>query len=53
MFERSVLVSNGFVHEAILGRTEPRTTKLVEEGIDLSQWFVPKGYRVHSGAQLE
>lgn len=53
VFERSVLVSNGFVHEAILARTEPRTARLLEEGIDLSQWFVPKGYKVHTGAQLE
>ena len=37
VFERSVLVSNGFVHEAILSRTEPRTAELVKEGIDLSQ----------------
>lgn len=46
-------MSNGFLHEAILAKTEPVTTKLVADGIDLSQWFVPKGYRVHSGAQLE
>lgn len=53
VFDRSVLVSNGFVHEALLAKTEPATTKLSADGIDLSQWFVPKGYRVHSGAQLD
>jgi myo-inositol-1(or 4)-monophosphatase len=53
VFDRSVLVSNGFVHGAILEKTEPVVTKLVADGVDLSQWFVPKGYRVHSGAQLE
>jgi myo-inositol-1(or 4)-monophosphatase len=53
VFDRSVVVSNGFIHEQLLGKMEPCTTKLVESGIDLSQWFVPKGYRVHSGAQLE
>lgn len=53
VFDRSVLVSNGFVHEAILGKTEPVVGRLVSNGVDLSQWFVPEGYRVHSGAQLE
>lgn len=53
VFDRSVLVSNGFVHQAILAQTEPATAKLQKDGTDLSQWFVPKGYRVHSGAQLE
>lgn len=53
VFDRSVLVSNGYLHEAILAKTEPATTKLVENGVDLSQWFIPQGYSVHSGAQLE
>ncbi|KAG7672711.1 hypothetical protein Ndes2526B_g08758 [Nannochloris sp. 'desiccata'] len=53
VFDRSVLVSNGFVHEAILGKTEPVVGRLVSDGVNLSQWFVPEGYRVHSGAQLE
>ena len=53
VFDRSVLVSNGFVHEALLAKMEPAVGGLVANGVDLSQWFVPKGYRVHSGAQLE
>lgn len=53
VFDRSVLVSNGFVHGALLERMEPAVGGLVAAGVDLSQWFVPKGYRVHSGAQLE
>ena len=53
VFDRSVLVSNGFLHEKLLATIEPTTSKLVADGIDLSQWFVPAGYRVHSGAQLE
>lgn len=42
MFDRSVLVSNGFLHEAILAKTEPATARLLAQGIDLSQWFVPQ-----------
>lgn len=38
MFDRSVLVSNGFVHGELLGKMELCTAKLVESGIDLSQW---------------
>lgn len=53
VFERSVLVSNGFLHDKLLAQTEPATARLLDQGIDLSMWFVPKGYRVHAGAQLE
>lgn len=52
VFDRSVLVSNGFIHEALLAHTEPKTAALAGAGIDLSQWYVPKGYRIHTGAQL-
>ena len=45
--------SNGFLHEKLLATIEPTTSMLLADGIDLSQWFVPAGYRVHSGAQLE
>lgn len=48
-----MVVSNGFIHEQLLKKMEPATAKLIESGIDLSQWFVPAGYRVHLGAQLE
>ena len=53
MFDRSVVVSNGFLHEQLLQQMEPATSGLLREGIDLSQWFVPEGYQVHSGRQLE
>jgi myo-inositol-1(or 4)-monophosphatase len=53
VFDRSVVVSNGFLHGELLATMEPATGKLLASGIDLSQWFVPKGYRVHSGAQLD
>jgi myo-inositol-1(or 4)-monophosphatase len=53
VFDRSVLVSNGYLHEAILEKTEPVTATLLDRGVDLSQWFIPEGYSVHSGAQLE
>lgn len=53
VFDRSVMVSNGYLHEKLLQKTDPVTSKLIANGIDLSQWFVPKGYRVVSGAQLE
>lgn len=42
VFDRSVMVSNGFVHEEMLKRTEPAVAKLVSNHVDLSQWFVPK-----------
>lgn len=54
VFDRSVVVSNGSVHRALLDKMEPVLGYLVEEeGIDLSPWFVPQGYGVHAGAQLE
>lgn len=54
VFDRSVLVSNSYLHDALLQKIEPVTTDLVvNKGVDLSQWFIPEGYSVHSGAQLE
>eukprot|EP00210_Caulerpa_lentillifera_P005259 g5026.t1 len=52
-FDRSVLASNGFVHKALLEYIEPATAKLLDDGVDLSPWYIPKGYRIHLGAQLE
>lgn len=37
----------------LLALTEPATEAMHDSGVDLSQWYVPKGYRVRSGAQLE
>ncbi|CAD7704132.1 unnamed protein product [Ostreobium quekettii] len=53
VFDRSVLATNGYVHGAILEKTEPATEKLLEDGVDLSPWFIPEGYGVRSGAQLD
>jgi myo-inositol-1(or 4)-monophosphatase len=53
VFDRSVVVSNSYLHEQLLAVMEPAASKLVADGIDLSQWFVPSGYKVHTGAQLE
>lgn len=53
VFERSVLATNDAVWEQVLAKTQPATERLQREGTDLSQWYVPKGYKVHTGAQLE
>lgn len=37
----------------VLSYTEPKTAALRQQGIDLSAWNIPKGYRLHTGAQLE
>ncbi|KAH0452792.1 hypothetical protein IEQ34_017116 [Dendrobium chrysotoxum] len=44
VFDRSVLVSNGIVHEKLLERIGPATDDLKEKGIDFSQWFKPESY---------
>lgn len=53
LYSRSVLASNGSVHKALLEYIEPATAKLLDDGVDLSPWYIPKGYRIHTGAQLE
>jgi myo-inositol-1(or 4)-monophosphatase len=53
VFDRSVLVTNGALHGAMLARTEPRVAALQREGVDLSPWFIPEGHRVHAGRQLD
>jgi len=52
VFQRSVLVTNDALHGALLAETDPATAALREAGVDLSPWFVPEGYGVHTGAQL-
>ncbi|CAM6086704.1 unnamed protein product [Calypogeia fissa] len=44
VFERSVLVSNGILHDKLLERMAPPTKKLIQDGFDFSQWYKPKGY---------
>ncbi|XP_072970780.1 phosphatase IMPL1, chloroplastic [Typha angustifolia] len=44
VFDRSVLVSNGVVHEKLLERIAPATEDLKTRGIDFSLWFKPQNY---------
>ncbi|KAI7983867.1 hypothetical protein LOK49_LG15G01923 [Camellia lanceoleosa] len=45
VFDRSVLVSNGVLHDKLLERIGPPTTdKLKNKGIDFSLWFKPENY---------
>lgn len=37
----------------VLALTEPQTSRMLQEGVSLSTWCVPKGYRVRSGAQMD
>lgn len=53
VFERSILATNDYMRAELLEKMEPTTMDLVHSGVDLSPWYVPKGYRVKGGAQLE
>ncbi|KAL8108614.1 phosphatase IMPL1, chloroplastic isoform X2 [Apium graveolens] len=44
VFDRSVLVSNGVLHEKLLERIGPATENLKKKGIDFSLWFKPENY---------
>ncbi|XP_028062526.1 phosphatase IMPL1, chloroplastic-like isoform X1 [Camellia sinensis] len=44
VFDRSVLVSNGVLHDKLLQRIGPPTDKLKNKGIDFSLWFKPENY---------
>ncbi|BAF07938.1 phosphatase IMPL1, chloroplastic [Oryza sativa Japonica Group] len=44
VFDRSVLVSNGVVHDQLLDRIGPATEDLKKKGIDFSLWFKPDKY---------
>ena len=52
VFQRSLLATNDALHDAIQAKTEAATDGLREAGVDLSPWFIPDGFRVHTGAQL-
>lgn len=52
VFDRSLLATNDALYEKVLAVTEPQTSAMLKEGVSLSPWFVPQGYRVRSGAQL-
>lgn len=44
VFDRSVLVSNGVLHDKLLERIGPATEKLKTKGVDFSLWFKPENY---------
>ncbi|GLJ20740.1 hypothetical protein SUGI_0377960 [Cryptomeria japonica] len=45
VFDRSLLVSNGTLHEKLLEKIAPPTKKLIQNGMDVSQWFKPENYK--------
>lgn len=45
VFDRSILVSNGTLHEKLLERIAPPTKKLQQNGMDISHWFKPEDYK--------
>lgn len=45
VFDRSILVSNGTLHEKLLERIAPPTKKLQQNGLDISHWFKPQDYK--------
>jgi len=49
VFSRSMLASNGPLHPQLLKYTQPKTERLLQQGFDLSEWFVPKGYNNKAG----
>ncbi|KAG2489559.1 hypothetical protein HYH03_012010 [Edaphochlamys debaryana] len=53
VFDRSLVATNDALYEKVLGLTEPQTSRMQAEGVQLGSWCVPKGYRVRSGAQLD
>ncbi|XAR56167.1 Inositol-phosphate phosphatase [Bertholletia excelsa] len=44
VFDRSVLVSNGILHDKLLERIGPATENLKKNGTDFSLWFKPENY---------
>jgi len=44
VFDRSVIVSNGAIHDKLLQSIQPATEKLIGDGFDFSQWMKPSGY---------
>lgn len=45
LFDRSVLVSNGVLHNKLLEKIGPATENLKSKGIDFSLWYKPENYR--------
>ncbi|KAG0563191.1 hypothetical protein M758_8G009700 [Ceratodon purpureus] len=44
VFDRSVIVSNGVIHDKLLEKIQPATEKLIADGLDFTQWMKPTGY---------
>nr|XP_015891221.2 phosphatase IMPL1, chloroplastic isoform X2 [Ziziphus jujuba var. spinosa] len=44
VFDRSVLVSNGVLHDKLLERIAPATEKLKNKEVDFSLWYKPENY---------
>ncbi|XP_050261055.1 phosphatase IMPL1, chloroplastic-like [Quercus robur] len=49
VFDRSILVSNGALHEKLLERIGPATEKLKSKGTDFSLWYKPESLRAKLG----
>ncbi|XP_023520115.1 phosphatase IMPL1, chloroplastic [Cucurbita pepo subsp. pepo] len=45
VFDRSVLVSNGIVHDKLLEKIGSATEKLKGKGLDFSLWYKPENYQ--------
>jgi myo-inositol-1(or 4)-monophosphatase len=52
-FDRSLLATNDALYPQMLGVTEPQHAKLLDQLVELQPWFIPAGYRVRAGAQLD
>jgi len=53
VFDRTLLAANDALWAGVKAETAKSVTRLVEEGQDLSPWFIPEGYRVHTGPRSD
>lgn len=53
VFDRSLLASNDGLYDKLQPLLEDKHQKLLDKGVEMSPWFIPEGYGVRSGAQLE
>ncbi len=49
VFSRSLLASNGAIHDNLLKYIAPRTEELIRQGVDLSPWPQPKKMQAQGG----
>jgi myo-inositol-1(or 4)-monophosphatase len=46
-FDKSMIASNGSIHQEMMEHISPRVNKLHENGTDLkSKWFIPEAYKI-------